>query len=348
MLGALGLSEAEEEVYRALVPAGGTPVEDIVRRLGRTEAQARAQIASLERSGLVSPSMTRPGWWVAAPPAVALRALLNARRHELEQAEAAAADLAGVHRPEPASDFEEHADVVVGRSAVGQRFQQLQLAAVHEIRSFVTDTPVAVTGPENRAEDVASTRGVHYRVVIERDVLVGQGVRGEVLAGLRREEEIRVIERVPTKLLITDRTTAMVPFEAVGPEPAALVIRSPGLVELLIELFDHVWREAWPLRLGSTGQDAHGAPSGVEPDDYVEVPGGPTDLDKQILVLLLTGASDARIAKHLDLGLRTVQRRVRATMDFAGASTRIQLGFIAHERGWITRDDRTGRVTTGP
>lgn len=50
--------------------------------------------------------------------------------------------------------------------------------------------------------------------------------------------------------------------------------------------------------------------------------------------------TDASVAKQLDLGLRTVQRRVKGLMELAGVTTRLQLGWHAYEKGWVSRDLR--------
>jgi DNA-binding NarL/FixJ family response regulator len=57
-----------------------------------------------------------------------------------------------------------------------------------------------------------------------------------------------------------------------------------------------------------------------------------------VLSLLLAGLTDASVAKQLDLGLRTVQRRVKRLMELTGVTTRLQLGWHAYERGWVARD----------
>ena len=321
----LGFSAEEALLYRTLVALGATDVEDLARRCGLTEAQAEVVVVALEQRGLVAQSAATPGRWVAAPPAVALRAIVNDRRHELEQAELAAARLADMHRTDAASDVQDLVEVVVGAHAVGQRFRQLQLGAVEEVCVFVTDRPAVVTASENEAEDIAAARGVRYRVVLERNVLEHEA-QGNLAAVLRRDEEIRVVERVPTKLVIADGRTAMVPLDAEGVEPAALVLHAAGLVGSLMSLFDAVWREAWPLVLATP-----------DADDVVEARPGPDELDLQVLALLIAGASDARVAKQLDMGLRTVQRRVRTLMDATGSTTRIQLGWAAYERGWVRR-----------
>jgi DNA-binding NarL/FixJ family response regulator len=65
---------------------------------------------------------------------------------------------------------------------------------------------------------------------------------------------------------------------------------------------------------------------------------GPDHIDLRILSLLLAGLTDTSTARQLDLGLRTVQRRIKRLMEIADVSTRLQLGWHAYERGWITRD----------
>jgi sugar-specific transcriptional regulator TrmB len=324
-LATLGLSPEESLLYRALVGLGGTGVDDLAHRCQLSSAAVGDALVALERKGLVAQSAAVPGRWVAAPPGIALRALVNDRRHELEQAELVAARLAEVHRTDAVGNVHDLVEVVVGASAVGQRFHQLQLGAVEEVCVLVTDQPTAVPATENQAEDIAAARGVRYRIVLERDVLE-QTSQAELVAVMRRNEEVRVSDRVPTKLVIADRRTAMVPLEADSPDPAALVIHSTGLVQSLLSLFDFVWREAWPLKFAS--------PDG---DDIVQAPPGPDEFDLQVLSLLIAGASDALVARQLDVGLRTIQRRVRSLMDATGASSRIQLGWAAYENGWLRR-----------
>lgn len=67
---------------------------------------------------------------------------------------------------------------------------------------------------------------------------------------------------------------------------------------------------------------------------------GPDETDLEVLSLLLAGMTDASVAKQLDLGLRTVQRRVKGLMELAGVTTRLQLGWHAYEKGWVARDLR--------
>jgi sugar-specific transcriptional regulator TrmB len=326
MLEAIGLDGTHEEAYRALVSVGAADVPDLARRLGLGEHDTERALRRLERHGLAAQSSARPGRWVAAPPGVALGALLTRRRHELEKAELAAALLAEEYRGRAAEpEVHDLVEVVTGAAAVAQRFLQLQLGATDEVCALVTGNPVVVTGSENDAEEQAAERGVRYRVVVERAVLdLPDGIT-ELTAALARGERVRVADTVPTKLVVADRALAMVPLTSRTAEPAALVVHASGLLELLSGLFESVWRDALPLRLGA-GQVTEGGPD------------GPDATDLEVLSLLLAGLTDVSVAKQLDLGLRTVQRRVKHLMGLAGVSTRLQLGWHAYERGWVARD----------
>ncbi|MEW2493657.1 helix-turn-helix transcriptional regulator [Streptomyces nodosus] len=326
MLAAIGLDDTHESAYRALVAVGAAEVPDLARRLALGEYDTERALRRLERHGLAAQSSARPGRWVAAPPGVALGALLTQRRHELEQAELAAALLSEEYRAaasEPA--VHDLIEVVIGAAAVSQRFLQLQLGATEEVCALVTGAPVAVSGTENDAEEQAAGRGVRYRVVVERAVLDQPTGITEVTAAITRDERVRVVDTVPTKLVVADRSLAMVPLTSHTAEPAALVVHASGLLELLCGLFESVWREALPLRLGSSGI--------TEP-----APDGPDSTDLEVLSLLLAGLTDVSVAKQLDLGLRTVQRRVKRLMELTGVTTRLQLGWHAYERGWVARD----------
>lgn len=326
MLAAIGLDEAQESAYRALVWVGAADVPDLARRLTLGEHETERALRRLEQHGLAARSSSRPGRWVAAPPGVALGALLTRQRHELEKAELAAALLAEEYRAaatEPA--VHDLVEVVTGAAGIARRFLQLQLGAAHEVCALVTGHPIAVSGTENDAEERAARRGVRFRAVVERSVLDLPGGITGLTAALSRDEEVRVAETVPTKLVVADRSLAMVPLTSHTAEPAALVVQASGLLELLCGLFESVWQDALPLRLTASGTAE-------------QQPDGPDSTDLEVLSLLLAGLTDASVAKQLGLGLRTVQRRVKRLMELTGVTTRLQLGWHAYARGWVARD----------
>ena len=114
-----------------------------------------------------------------------------------------------------------------------------------------------------------------------------------------------------------------------GASDAAPMARAGGVsplgsLDALIALFDHYWAASVPLLLDD------GATDGAD-----DAGGAPVGDDRRILSLLLAGATDATVARQLDISVRTVQRRVTEMMATAGVGTRIQLGRHAAERGWV-------------
>ncbi|GAA2914674.1 hypothetical protein GCM10020221_07980 [Streptomyces thioluteus] len=197
-------------------------------------------------------------------------------------------------------------EVVTGTQAVTRRLTRLRLGAVEEVCALVRNRPWVDTG---------DARGVHHRTVVDRRVRPAPVDR----AGAHL---VRIAERVPAELFLADHREGLLVVAAPDAEPAALVVGPGELLDSLVMLFETMWREARPL-WPAGGQVAAALPSA-----------GPDATDLAVLSLLLSGLTDASVAKQLGLGLRTVQRRVKRLMELAGVTTRLQLGWIAAERGW--------------
>ncbi|HKD98915.1 MAG TPA: LuxR C-terminal-related transcriptional regulator [Micromonosporaceae bacterium] len=321
MLGALGLSPRVEQVYRALIRGDATDPEALAKLLGAGEDEIAAALADVVERGLAARA---DGGYVAAPPPIALGALLRQRRDELRQAEEALATLAEEHRSATSGRaVGDLIEVVTGRDAVAHRVAQVQRAARHGVRAFVQPNPMVVTREENVDEERAVVRGVRYRVVLSLPVLDAPGMVAQVAETLDAGEEIRVVSSLPLRMIIADDQLAIVPLVEAGSQPGAVLVHRSGLLEALIALFEAVWATAYPLR--------------SLPDARVEqLPSVPAlePIDVQVMALMLTGLTDHSIAVQLGLSLRTVQRRIQHLMRLAGVTTRVQLGWHAARNGW--------------
>ncbi|MGW4049876.1 helix-turn-helix domain-containing protein [Streptomyces sp. NPDC004779] len=332
MLRSIGLEQDEERVYRVLVRLGSATSLEVARHLDLDAREAGRLLGRLENGGMVSRAAGHSGVYVVAPPQLAFGPALTAGRHALEQAESTVAELAEEYRRGAAG--QERAgllEVLTGADAIRHRFEQLQHGAQRELHAFVTAEPAVVRGDEHEAEEHAARRGVRYRVLIEQAALDGPSTTAELSAALGRTQRVRVVERVPCKLIVADRSTALMPLlgpdsPQAGAEPTSVVVRAPGIVGALLSLFETVWNSARPVLLSASGE-VEAEPQTEEPDD--------TDL--LLLSLMLTGLTDRAVAARLGLGLRTVQRRLQRLMEVAEVSTRMQLGWHAYERGWVRR-----------
>jgi hypothetical protein len=327
-LSAIGLTAAQELEYHSLVVDGGGTEDALAARWGRSVEEVHWSLAALRELGLVEVATIdrdAPRWFPTAPD-VALRGLLNSRLHALSVAETSVALLTEIFRRDLShADVGELVEVVLGAEAVGARFLQLELSAREEVCAFVDASPVAVNPEDNRAEEQALHRGVTFRVIMERAAFEDEATAVEARQALGANALVRSVERVPTKLLVTDKAVAMAPLSVRGYDAAAVVIRAPSLVQSLVTLFESVWSSGIPIVLDAD-------------DGIIEGPGsGPDALDVAMLSLMLSGLTDDAVGKQLGMSGRTVQRRLRALMDLTGATSRMQLGWEASERGWVTR-----------
>jgi DNA-binding NarL/FixJ family response regulator len=320
----LGLTPDEEDIYRCLVGSEGMTAAKAAADTGRGRSGVDRVIAALEARGLAVTDMAS-GEVSAAPPAVALGALLRQHRDDLNAAERELLALADKHRRGAASRAAaDLIEVITDVGAVRHRFAQLQQAARHEVRSMMVPNLSVVPHKENAAGDDGLRRGVQYRAIIDREALAQPGIAALAAEALAAGQQIRVIERVSVKLVIADSDVAMVPLvSGQNTAPESVLVRASGLLDALIEYFEAVWTRAYPLTANPVGD-------GVVEEDPARL----DEADTQVLALLLAGLTDQAVASQLGTSLRSVQRRIAALMDRAGVHTRIQLGWHARRNGW--------------
>ncbi|MFJ3104976.1 helix-turn-helix domain-containing protein [Streptomyces sp. NPDC086835] len=325
MLDVLGLEPDDERVYRTLLGQPNSTAVHLSEVVAVSQAHVDKALCRLVEWGLVTRSADER--FTAAPPAMALGALISQRRDGLRRAEQALVTFAEEHRAAmTGSSITDLIEVVTGADAIRHRFLQVQQAARTQVRSFITAPFVALPPDENTAEPMALDRGVLFRAVLDRAVLAEPGIVQDAVDSQRNGVQLRVADHLPMKLVLADADLGLVPL-AVTPagEPGAVLLHRSGLLDALDALFETVWRTAHPLELSGPA----GSPPTVEFG-----PQGPTELDRRILALLLAGLTDLTAATQLGLSPRTLHRRLRHLMDMAGVRTRIQLGAHAVRNGW--------------
>ncbi|MEU9362026.1 helix-turn-helix transcriptional regulator [Streptomyces sp. NPDC048301] len=254
----------------------------------------------------------------AGDPEVLIRALFRRLDDELRHAESAAAELV---RGRSGDDSPLLVETVTGREAQGHRILELETGARHTFQAFLTGlnttTPVPHTlaslpepqPDEERPPWRSAPPEVDYQLLVDRDFLAEPAAVAALEERVARGEQVRVVDHPLLKLAVADGEVAMV---QVDPERAVLL--RPPLTVLVTELFAAAWRHARP---------------------YLREVAELTPIDRQILQLMVSGLTDAATAKQLGTSPRTVQRKVRALMDLASVTSRLQLGWYAMRNNWI-------------
>lgn len=317
---ALGLSEMEEATYRALlaVPDGG--VTSLARTLGAPEWTVRETLDSLISHGLAK--HVTDNVFAAVAPDSALIDLLSDRLEELRSGYVAFSELEQVYRDaQTRNGAMPGCETVRGAEALRSRIHQLQGQAKQQVCKLLRP-PLLTDDSTHAGCDDAVKRGVEFQLVYERSMLENPVIMGQIRQAADLGKRVRFAATLPVKIMIVDQRVALI---SESPhQPVALITEHPSLVQLSVGLFDQVWPTAVPASGGHT------------PETILDYDGLPDTDDRLLLSLLLAGLTDQAIAVRLGVGLRTVQRRVRDLMDAAGVDTRIQLGWQASRKGWVT------------
>ncbi|MBD0292211.1 MAG: helix-turn-helix transcriptional regulator [Jiangellaceae bacterium] len=315
-LESFGIGARGDRVYRTVLREGPIGIGALAQRLDWDEAELQRELEPIVELGLIAVS---DGDVIALSPHLALGRLaeqearnLAARQQALVTLRTAIPDYAAEER-----DLE----------LTGSRLQPVELHTGPEIRGVVdallrsTAGELLMVHPVEWLVDPGLNKG---DTSLPREIFGGRPARSiypaeamhrpEWLRVVREwadvGEQVRLLPSPPSRLMLFGTEAALVPVEW-GRYPARrVVVRTPGVVDALSNLFELLWRQAVPFPGTADGS------------------GG----NKQVLRLLAAGAKDETIARQLGLSLRTVRRRVADVLGELGATTRFQAGVEAARR----------------
>ncbi|MCX4761567.1 LuxR C-terminal-related transcriptional regulator [Streptomyces sp. NBC_01275] len=304
---------------RTVADAVGAPLEDV-----------ETALRSLEDALLVIPIAGRPPRWKAGPPRSSLGSLLARRRAELAQAELYMEQLHEIYDLAARPQAPHLVEVLDDNEEVAARYAHLLKGSTHEVLHLAK--PPYVTGPASASGhgDAAQPEfreGLRLRSVYDTEGFTDAVSLETALRGSAGGGEFRLSSRLPVKLVLFDRTAALLPLYDDRPSAGSLEVRSPALIGALAALFEAIWEHAVPVSLESR-QDWP-APRQARETTRID------ERTQAILDLMATGMKDDAIARVLDISRRTVQKHVSEAGSALGARTRFQIALRAAERGWL-------------
>jgi DNA-binding MarR family transcriptional regulator/DNA-binding CsgD family transcriptional regulator len=321
---ALNLDREEELTYVALLRVPSASVAEVADEAGLPPARVSRSLARLAARQLAHRSQDRPVRYSPTPPDVAISALVNERQRELDKMLLAVPALLDQYqraaaRADPAALVE----VLSGQEASFARFQDMMAGATSDIMAFDRQSADEGTGAAELAvEQPVLERGVRCRAVYEVAALE----QPERLPYIRKlaalGEQVRVLPRLPMKLIICDHRLAMLPLASASDERltvGVLAVHPSRLLDGLIAMFEDYWQRAVALNAALNENAVHALSSA----------------DTETLMLLCTGMKDEAMARQLGVSARTLNRRIIKLMATLGANSRFQLGIQAAKRGLV-------------
>jgi DNA-binding CsgD family transcriptional regulator len=331
-LGYLGLDPLTESVYQTLLAHPEADLAGICGLAGVTLVDVRAALDRLVQLSLVR-------WQaddVAAPtlndPAAALAVLLAQEQSEIKERqlrmEVSRSAIMELLAARASGDAQEIPDVerLVGVEAVRDRLEALARTCQEEVWSFNQGGPQSVENlarsrPLNRE---TLDRGIRMRAIYLDSVRNDEPSHQHLRALVDEGAEVRTVPILPLRMIIVDRTLAVVPMDDRNSALGALVVSGRGMIAGLVALFLATWKSATPF----------GPRQARDPDL-------PSTQERTALRLWARGATDAMVARSLGTSERTVRRISEVLAERLGARSRFEAGARALSIGWLTEEDLT-------
>jgi hypothetical protein len=167
------------------------------------------------------------------------------------------------------------------------------------------------------------SEGVRIRAIYDQASVDHPVAFANMRRSMAAGEQARVLPALPLKMQLVDRSMVMLPLNATGAGGVVLFYAEP-VIDGIAEYFELLWMRAVPAGC-----------AGPPPDCPL------TKEQHDVLVLLAQGLPHKAIQHKLNLGDRTLTRRVEAIMKALDAHSPFAAGAAAQRRGWID-GPRTG------
>ncbi|MEU9109357.1 helix-turn-helix transcriptional regulator [Streptomyces xanthophaeus] len=326
MLTELGLDARAEAVYRAMLVQPVSGVAALAAAVGSDENGVREALDLLSELALVQPSAEDSGRLRAVSPDIGMEILmargqaeLAAQQQRLEASRAAAARLISEYSELRPAASHPGVEQLIGLDAVRDRLVALTRETKEELLAFspdatLSESALAASRPLNRT---LLERGVRMRTLYLDSVRNSRPSVEHANWLTELGGQVRTVAALPTRMLIADRSTALIPVSD-DSSAGAVVLTGHGMLVALCALFESTWESAQPLA-------------------EVAVPGphGLTSQQSTAVRLLSEGHTDDAIAKRLGVSSRTARRIANDLMERLGARSRFEAGVRAVQQGWL-------------
>ncbi|HEY4023802.1 MAG TPA: helix-turn-helix transcriptional regulator [Pseudonocardiaceae bacterium] len=319
-------------MYRAMLRDPRAGVTEIAQQLGWQIDEVKRALDELSRQSLVRPSWEVPDRYHAVAPQVGLAALLSRQEAELRarQEQLSASKLALEHAIEEYTDCQRRqnyagAEQMIGIDEIRTRIETLAHESTTEIMGFAPD------GAQTQANMQASnpldasilSRGVRLRTIYLDSITKDRSSMSYAQWLIEQGGHIRTMPTLPTRMIIYDRTAAVLPIDPENSSKGAVLLTGIGVIMALCELFDLTWERASLL-----GSAAAAINDGLNPQE------------RAVLKLLAQGNTDEAVARKLGVSVRTGRRIMASITTRLGAQSRFQAGATAAMRGWLDFDNQ--------
>ncbi|MCX4487896.1 helix-turn-helix transcriptional regulator [Streptomyces anulatus] len=312
------LDHASSVAYRFALERGRFSQNSLVASLGLSADQAEHSVDALQALRLIRPVVDEPDHFVPVSPEAAAAQLVTpveaVIRQQQSTIERVRSDLMTLqplyHEYRRRRQSREAVDVLDDTGTVLSVLTDIAQNCKREVLTIQPGggRPAGVL-EEAFPRDIAMLeRGVSMKILYEDTARFNVPTQRYARQMERAGALVRTTRELPSRLLIFDRETAVIPLE--HSTTGAVLSRQPSVVDLLLRFFDQLWSTA-------TGfGEAFDASATLDQVKYT------------IAQLLAAGHKDEFIARRLGISVRTCRRHIAEIMQQLNAESRFQAGYI--------------------
>lgn len=328
----LGLSDVGMRLYTVLLASPEIDRTELASRAGLDSETLASELTSLLDLGVLRADDAVESGVSAPHPALTVNTLIERLEDELitryRRVSVLRSQVGSLEAQFRAGRGESHQsdpgiERVEGLEQIRERIDELTFFTRTSVLSIQPGGPQSPEALEaSRPLDLRmSRRKVQIRLIHESSVLDDELNRVHLRELLMLNAQIRLVEQPVERMLIFDTSVAVVPIEPGNSRRGALLVREPGLVAGLIDLFERTWSTATELPwIAGHGKDS---PDTVTADD------------RTILAMLASGCTDETVARQLEMSVRHLRRTISRLMADLGAKSRFEAGAQAQRKGWL-------------
>ena len=238
----VGLSRYEASIYTGLLLDAKAKISEISKRTGVPQPKAYQALDSLVDKGfcLVGPDVVNR--YRALPPEVAIAGFIEGLHDAERHATGLVTELTDLQQQGEGQDlWAPPFEIVKGSRQVNMIVLERIECAKETIR-FFAKAPALPSADVREALVRAFERGVTMRCVYEEPYLAQDEVKDDVLGMRELGVEDRIVDELPTKMVLFDERSAMNSISTQRGEGfMALVLRHHGMVQHMLASFELQW-----------------------------------------------------------------------------------------------------------
>jgi len=328
MLEQWGISYQSELVYRELLTRPELGVGQLAQVLKLSEGEVRQCLDELVAKALARESRDNPENMRAVRPEIALHGLLRSqelevaqRLKDLAQSKASLADVVAAYTSLKPNYSGETSERLVGLDAIQARLEHLARDLSRECLSVMPGGAQSQASLDaSRLLDLGALRNGVTMLTLYQDSARNDAPTSAYARWLvDNGGQVRTSPTLPPRMVIFDRSVAIIPIDPMNTRMGALCTVEPAVVAWLVAAFEQAWEHSTELSVSAKNSDE----------------GGLSSFEKELLRLLGTGMTDEAAGGRLGISPRTVRRQMAALMDRLGATSRFEAGLKAAQRGWL-------------